>query len=305
MNVTIRTAPPVRLARSLTALAAALGLAAGLAGCSRKSDNEPVVAAASFTPARSRAALGSPLEVTYKFVVASDAKFNGDYRVFVHFLNADDEQMWTDDHEPPRPTSTWKPGETIQYTRTVFVPVYPYIGKATVRMGLYNTKDGHRLTLSGGDAQQKAYAVGTLELLPQSENVFLIFKDGWHAAEVAQDNGAVEWQWSKKAGTIAFRNPKRDVTFYLNVDGKPPYLPQPQQVTVRIGEQVVDQFTLDSAESIIRKTAISAAQLGTADTVEIVIDAGTSFVPAQTAGANSGDPRELGVRVFHAFVEPK
>ena len=122
---------------------------------------------------------------------------------------------------------------------------------------------------------------------------------------MAQDNGAVEWQWSKKAGTIAFRNPKRDVWFYLHVDGKPAFLPQPQQVTVRIGEQVVDQFTLSNPEAMIRKTAIGAAQLGTADTVELVIDAGTSFVPAQTPAAKSGDPRELGVRVFHAFIEPK
>ena len=304
MNVTIEMVTSRRAARVASSFVA-LALLAGLAGCARKADDQPPVATPGFTPVRIRAALGSPLEVTYKFVVASDAKFDGDYRVFVHFLNSDDEQMWTDDHEPPRPTSAWKPGETIQYSRTVFVPIYPYIGKATVRMGLYNPKDGKRLPLSGADAQQHAYAVGILELLPQSENVFLIFKEGWHAAEAAQDNAAVEWQWSKKAGTIAFRNPKRDVTFYLNVDGKPSYLPQPQQVTVRIGEQVVDQFTLDSSESIIRKTSISAAQLGAADTVEIVIDAGTSFVPAQTSGANSGDPRELGVRVFHAFVEPK
>jgi hypothetical protein len=287
------------------AAAGAVVMLATLAGCSRRPENETPVATPGFTPVRTRAALGSPLEVTYKFVVAPDAKFDGNYRAFVHFLNSDEEQMWTDDHEPPRPTSTWKPGETIQYTRTVFVPIYPYIGKATVRMGLYNPSDGRRLPLSGGDVQQRAYAVGTLELLPQSENIFLIFKDGWHPTEVAQDNGAVEWQWSKKAGTIAFRNPKRDVVFYLHVDGKPPFLPQSQQVTVRIGEQVVDQFTLENQESMIRKAPISAAQLGAGDTVELTVDAGTSFIPAQTPAAKSSDPRELGVRVFHAFVEPK
>lgn len=305
MNVTIGLVTPRRAARAVVLAFAGLGMLIGQAACARKGDDQPPVATPGFTAARTRAALGSPLEVKYKFVVAPDATFDGDYRVFVHFLNSDEEQMWTDDHEPPRPTSTWKPGETIEYTRTVFVPIYPYIGKATVRMGLYSPRDGHRLPLVGGDAQQHAYAVGTLELLPQSENVFLIFKDGWHAAEVAQDNGAVEWQWSKRTGTIAFRNPKRDVWFYLNVDGKPPFLPEPQQVTVRIGEQVIDQFTLSSPDAVIRKTAISGAQLGAADTVEIVVDAGTSFVPAQTAGASSSDPRELGVRVFHAFIEPK
>jgi hypothetical protein len=277
----------------------------GVSGCSRRDENEPPVATPSFSAARTRAALGSPLEVTYKFVVAPNAKFDRNYRVFVHFLNSDDEQMWTDDHEPPRPTSTWKPGETVEYTRTVFMPIYPYVGRATVRMGLYNPRDGRRLTLAGTDPQQRAYTVGAVDLLPESEKVFLIFKDGWHAGETAQDNGAVEWQWSKRTGTIAFRNPKRDVWFYLHVDGKPAYLPQAQAVTVRIGEQVVDQFTLSGPEAVIRKTAISAAQLGAGDTVELTVDAGTSFVPAQTPGANSGDPRELGLRVFHAFVEPK
>lgn len=299
MNVTTRVWTRARAA-------AAVGLMiAGLGACSRKDDNAPPVATPAFTAVRTRAALGSPLEVTYKFVVASDAKFDRNYRVFVHFLNSDDEQMWTDDHEPPRPTSTWKAGETISYTRTVFVPIYPYIGKATVRIGLYNPADGSRLPLTGTDPQQRAYVVGTLELLPQSENIFLVFKDGWHGPEVAPDNSAIEWQWSKRSGTIGFRNPKRDVWFYLDVDGKPAFLPQPQQVTVRIGDQIVDQFTLASAEPTIRRTAITAAQLGAADTVELTVDAGTSFIPAQTLAAKSGDPRELGVRVFHAFVEPK
>jgi hypothetical protein len=282
----------------------AIAVGMTLAGCSRREVEEAPVATPSFATSRARAPLGSPIDVTYKFVVAPGAKFDRDYRVFVHFLNADDEQMWTDDHEPPRPTSTWKPGETIQYARTVFVPIYPYIGTATVRMGLYSPSDGRRLVLSG-QGSQHAYAVGSLELLPQSENVFLIFKDGWHATEVAQDNAAIEWQWSKRTGTIAFRNPKRDVWFYLHLDGRPDFLAQPQPVTVRIGEHVIDQFTLSTPEAIIRKVPITAAQLGTSDTAELTVDAGVSFIPAQTPAAKSGDPRELGVRVFHAFVEPK
>ena len=28
----------------------------------------------------------------------------------------DEELMWTDDHEPPTPTSAWKPGQTVEYT---------------------------------------------------------------------------------------------------------------------------------------------------------------------------------------------
>jgi hypothetical protein len=296
-----------RTAGQVTAAAFVLAaMALGSASCSRKAPSEPPLATASFSAARSRAPLGSPLEVTYKFVVAPDAKFTEDYRVLVHFMDSDDELMWTDDHTPPTPTSSWKPGQTIEYKRTLFVPVYPYIGQATVRAGLYSGKDGHRLPLGGESVGLREYKVGTLELLPQSENIFLIYKEGWHPAEVAQDNAAVEWQWTRRTATLAFKNPKRDVWFYLNLDGRPDLQPkQPQEVTVTVGDQTIDRFPLSDKEAVIRKVPITAQQLGAADMVELKIDAGSSFVPAQTPAAKSTDPRELGVRVFHAFVEPK
>ena len=39
--------------------------------------------------------------------------------------------------------------------------------------------------------------------------------------------------------------------------------------------------------------------------VELHISVDKTFVPALIPAANSKDPRELGIRVFHAFVEPK
>ena len=96
----------------------------------------PPVATPNVTFARDRVAIGSPVKVTYQFEVAANAKFDGDYWVFVHVLNPQGEQMWNDDHLPPTPTSQWKPGQTVEYTRTIFVPNYPYIGEAAVRLGL-------------------------------------------------------------------------------------------------------------------------------------------------------------------------
>lgn len=272
-------------------------------GCSSQDANEPPLATPGFVPGRPRAPLGSPIEVTYRFAVAPGAKFDENYRVFVHFLDSDDELMWSDDHNPPTPTTQWQPGQTVEYTRTLFVPVYPYIGLTSVRMGLYS--GDKRLTLSGQDVGRKAYKVGTIELLPQSENIFVIFKDGWHQAEVATDNPAIQWQWTKRVSTLAFKNPKRDVWFYLNVDGRPDLLPSPQDVTVSVGDQVIDTFRVADREPLMRKVAITSAQLGTGDMVEMKIDAGQSFVPAQTPVAKSADQRELGIRVFHAFVEAK
>jgi hypothetical protein len=272
-------------------------------GCSSGQSTETPLATPGFTPSRARAPLGSPIEVTYRFTVAANAKFDDSYRVFVHFMDSDDELMWSDDHVPPTPTTQWQPGQTVEYKRTIFVPVYPYIGQTSVRMGLYS--NDKRAPLNGEEVGTRAYKVGTIELLPQSENVFVIFKDGWHTAEVAQDNPAIMWQWTKKVATLAFKNPKRDVWFYLNLDGRPDLLAAPQDVTVSVGDQVIDTFKVPDREPVMRKVSISAAQLGAGDMVEMKLDTGQAFVPAQTPVAKSADQRELGVRVFHAFVEPK
>lgn len=276
------------------------------AACSKKEASEPPVATPSFTPNKPRAPLGSPLEIEYKFVVAPDAKFDKKYRVLVHFLDSDDEQMWTDDHEPPTPTTSWKPGETISYKRTLFVPAYPYLGQASVRMGLY-ADDNSRASLQGQDKGRREYQVATLDLVSQTENIFLIYKDGWHQTEVTSENASIQtdWQWTKKTATVTFKNPKRDVWFYLNADGRPDLLGQPQVITISTGDQPLDQFTLADRERVLRKVSVSAAQLGAGDMVEIKIDTGGSFVPAQVPAAKSTDTRELGIRVFHAFVEPK
>src|SRR5574341_525773 len=114
--------------RPSLALALVVVLSSGPA-CRRAQDTQPPVATPGISFNHSRAALGSPLDVTYRFQVAANAPaFDQDYRVMSHFLDGDEELMWTDDHLPPVPTSQWKPGQTVQYTRTIFVPVYPYIG---------------------------------------------------------------------------------------------------------------------------------------------------------------------------------
>jgi hypothetical protein len=225
-----------------------------LAGCRRKEAPAPPVATPSVTLSQDRVPLGSPIDITYRFEVASDAPaFTEDYRVFVGVVDPDEELMWTDDHNPQVPTREWKPGQKLEYTRTVFVPVYPYVGDASIHMGLYSPTTKKRLSLSGQDMGQRAYKVAKLQLLPQTENVFTVYKEGWHGPETALDNAQVEWQWTKKAGTLAFRNPKKDSLFYLDVDNPSTTFPDGQHVQVTRGEQVVDDFTLPPAQRVLHK----------------------------------------------------
>jgi hypothetical protein len=275
--------------------------AAGLAGCHRSS-SAPPVATARLTLNHAKVPLGSPVELTYEFRVAPGVKIGQDYRVFVHFKDADDELMWTDDHFPPTPTSQWKAGETVKYTRLLFVPVYPYVGEASVEIGLYNGKDSKRLPLQGSDKGGNAYRVATLQVAPQTENIYLTFKDGWHLAEVAADNATNEWHWTKKDATISFKNPKRNAVFYLDLDGTSKLLAEPQTVSVRVGGQVLEAFPL-GPRAEVHRIPISAAQLGGDDKVELKISVDKTFVPAVVTAGAQPDARELGVRVFHAFVE--
>ena len=284
---------------SVITWAAAVALVAASISCSRKSDNEPPVATPSLTFSHDKVPIGSPAKLTYKFVVAPDAKFSTDYWVFVHVLDPTGELLWTDDHLPTPPTSAWKPGQTVEYTRTVFVPNYPYIGEASVRLGLYDRTTTNRLTLNAPQVGRKEYLVSKFQLQPQSENIFLFYKDGWHPAEVATDNAASEWQWTKKTATISFKNPRKDSTFYLEFDARTDLFTPPQQVTIRIGTETIATFAAANRERKLYTFPITAAQLGSGDMTEIVIDLDRTFSPG------SGDVRELGLRVFHAFVEPK
>lgn len=287
---------------SISISAAALAVLALSPACSRKAPDEPPVAAPSVTLNHDKVPIGSPVKLTYKFTVAANAPeiIKGeDYWVFVHVLDPTGEQLWTDDHAPVPATSTWKPGQTVEYTRTVFVPNYPYIGEAALRIGLYSRTSSKRLTLTAQEVSRKEYLATKFQLLPQSENVFLIYKDGWHAAEVAPENAASEWQWTKKTATISFRNPRKDVTFYLEWDARTDLFTPPQQVLLTLGGQPIGTFAADNREKKMLTFPITAAQLGQADMAEVVINIDRTFSPG------GGDTRELGIRVFHAFVDAK
>ncbi|MEW5981699.1 MAG: hypothetical protein AB1806_04935 [Acidobacteriota bacterium] len=280
----------------------ALGSTILTAGCGG-SRNQPPAAAPSASLQRSRVALGGAFAVTYRFTVAPTAHFDRDYHVLVHFLDPNEELLWTEDHVPPVATSAWKPGQTIEYAKTHFVPIYPYVGEAVMTLGLYDPASGERLPLAGDDTGQKEYVVSRLQLLPQTESILIVFKEGWHPAERAPDNPAAEWQWSKKDATWSFRNPRRNATFYLHYSGEPSMFDMAQTVTLYLQDQLVDSFTVDSPTETVRTLEFKAGQFGSDEMVQLRLSVDRTFVPARQA-PGSGDLRELGLRVFHAVLEP-
>jgi hypothetical protein len=291
----MRVAIPVLLAATLAA-----------AACGRAEDTEPPVATPSVTLSRPEAAVGSPVDMAYRFVVADNAPpFAEDYWVFVHFIDADGELMWTDDHRPPRPTRQWKPGDTVDYSRTMFIPKFPYTGETRVEVGLFSPESGTRLPLQGQDEGMRSYRVAVFNLRLQSDNVFVVFNKGWHETEIADEASGLEWQWTRREATLSFRNPKRESVLFLQLDQPVEAIGEPQKVDVRIGPMVIDSFMLRPGIRELRRVSVNADQFGSGQTVDMTIAVDRTFVPASIPELRSTDSRELGVRVFRAFVQPK
>jgi hypothetical protein len=276
-----------------------------LAACG-EADTAPPVATVSLSIDKTRVAIDSPIELTYRFAVTEPIP--DDYRVFVHVTDQNGTVLWNDDHDPPEPTSTWLVGETTEYTRTRFVPLFPYIGDANVQVGLH--RGGERLPLvtadGGGEVDDgRAYLVGTMQLLPTSENIFLIYKSGWHPAEFAAEDPTREWQWTEQSAVLGLRNPRSGVTLYLEYDARPDaFGDTPQTVTIYAGTEVVETFVAAEATPTLRRIPISAAALGTDDMAEVRIAVDRTFLPSDLS-AEGQDLRELGIRVYHVFVEPR
>ena len=277
---------------------AALGVLLVAVACSGPGSIEPV-AVPSFEVNTTHVPIGSPFEITLTFSVLPNAVFDEDYRVFLHFRNDAGELMWTADHYPPRPTTEWKPGSTIEYTRTILVPLSPYLGDADVYIGLYSMQDGTRLPLDGEHVGQLAYRVGKIRLLPQAENIRLSYTSGWHLLEY--DSAGVQWRWSEQVGVILFNNPRRDLRLYLSLEGEAAWDDEPRTLRVSVGDRLADRFEIVSG-SVVREIPLGASILGDTNEVELRLEVDRTFVPAELPHSDNPDTRTLGVRVRGAYL---
>lgn len=273
--------------------------------CSEPADTAPaLVTTPEVTIDRAEAPVSSPVEMTYRFALLPNASLPADYTVFVHFVDADGELMWTDDHQPPVPTSQWKAGEAVEYARTLFIPRFPYEGQTYVIVGLYSQATGERVRMEGEAVGQRAYRVASFNLRLQSEAPFVVFTEGWHQAEAAADGSGVEWQWTRKEGSLAFKNPGRDAVLYLQLD-QPVPAGGAERAEVKLGDTVLETIDLTSHQSVLRKIPISRDQFGTGETVAITIVPDRTIVPASDPALANPDRRELGARVFRAYLRPQ
>jgi hypothetical protein len=283
--------------------AVALAALSLMPACGRKSaEINPIVP--SFSVNRAKTPLGSAIEATYTFTLEPGAKkLTQDYRVLVHFLDSHKVVIFTDDHLPPTPTTQWEAGKTITYQRTVFVPVFPYVGDVTVVMGLYPAAGrAERVALKGDNAGLREYKVAKLEFQPQTENIFLVYKDGWHNPEAHPQNPSIERTWTKKDALVSFKNPRKDAVLYLEADTCFKCFQEPPTLTVSVNNKAGVSVPIESAAVFLKKIRFKAEDLGTEDWVDLRLSMSQSFVPKLLTPPMNNDDRELGLLVYHLFV---
>ena len=104
---------------------------------------------------------------------------------------------------------------------------------------------------------------------------------------------------------MTFRNPRQDVTLFFEYDARADVFgDSPQRVTVWTGTQEVETFTADNRDPALRRIQLNANALGVEEMSEIRITVDQTFSPAKVQ-AGSTDTRELGLRVYHIYVEPR
>jgi hypothetical protein len=293
----------MRVGRSWrTAAVVSLAAFALLPACRRRKPAEVNDIVPKFEVNRPRAPLGSAVEETYTWQLEPSAKKLGqDHRAFVHFLDSHKVLLFDDDHVPVPPPSSWEAGKTYTYTRTKFIPIYPYVGDVDVRVGLQPVGRGERVALKGNDAGLREYSVGKMELLPQTENIFLVYKDGWHNPESSAQNPSLERTWTKKDALVSFKNPKKDIIVYLEADTNYKAFDRPPVLTVAVGGKSGFVVPIENSEVFLKKIRVKAADLGDQEWVDLRLSMNQSFVP-KVKGVNATDDRELGLMVYHLYV---
>lgn len=250
------------------------------------------------------AEMGTPIEVTYSFSTKKEyVALAKDLWVFCHFLDPKKVIRFQDDHQPPEKiqTSEWRPNGNYHYTRTLFIPKNIPAGEYTVSLGLYAPDKGERVELDAKALDHRAYNMGTLLVeIPPQEPV-IQYSKGWYDPENVPNDVGNQWRWTKKEAVLKVKNPNSNALLYFKADGNPERFPEaPQNVTLKVGDNVIDTFAITSNETFMKKYNVEQGKLGDGKMLEIKVEVDKTFIPA--ADKVSADTRELGLRVYELYL---
>ncbi len=243
------------------------------------------------------------VKMNYEFAVSPEFKgLSDDFKIYVHFWRPKaNEMLMGDDHSPELPFSQWKAGETIRYSRVIFIPKFldeadldfEGLEKVNLSVGFHNpTVKDSKVELFHQVLDVQAASLNAPEM---------VYEEGWFQPEtnLSVPNPANQnWRWTTQKAVCTMENPKTDSLLEIRGGVNKEKAPD-QKVIIKINEQVLEEFIPETSE-FAKKYILSKDMLGNGDELKLFIETDKTFIPKQSDPASTDD-RELGVQVFFLY----
>lgn len=243
------------------------------------------------------------IKMDYAYELTNEFKeIKEDLVLFVHFWRKKTKEMIVqDDHALPQPTSSWKKGDKISYSRTLFIPrffneyAFDYKKEEIVRLtiGLTNTRNPEEKTIL---LQKDLTVESATDIAPA------IFHDmGWYQPEIdtkAENPGETNWRWTTQKAVCIIENPHKNYDLRINGGVSKNHIPD-QTVIIKINDTVLDQFIPETAK-FNKIYTLTPEMLGEQDEFQLTIETDKTFIPSQVS-PGSTDERELGMQIYFLY----
>ncbi|HDP93918.1 MAG TPA: hypothetical protein ENN40_00985 [Candidatus Aminicenantes bacterium] len=243
-------------------------------------------------------------KMDYTYRLSEDFEgFSKDYAVFVHFWRTRSKEMLVqDDHMPEILTTQWRPGQKVEYSRTLFIPKFldeidiDFEGYEEIRItvGLWDpdSSEDEKIMLFRKNVKVHPASVVAPEI---------VYAEGWNNVETDPelDNPRERrWQWTTKKAVCVIENPKKESTLIIQ-GGVDKAKIEDQKVIFRINDQLLGEFIPETAKFEKRYT-LAPAQMGDDYEFRFTIETDKAFVPAML-DPQSSDKRELGIQIYFLY----
>lgn len=236
-------------------------------------------------------------DCTDKFETLDD-----DYRFFVHFWRVKNKEMLLqDDHMPEKKFSQWKKGETIAYSRVVFLPEFleeydvEFEGYEEIKItvGVYKPGESTQNII----LFEKIFNIQSATLNAPER----VYDEGWHPQEEdrhIKDANERSWRWTKKQAVCIIENPKKECLLIIR-GGVDKAKLLDQKVIFKINENLLEEF-IPQTGKFDKEYVITPGQMGNEDEIKLIIETDKTFVPSQL-DPSVKDDRELGVQIYFLY----
>jgi hypothetical protein len=244
------------------------------------------------------------VKMNYEFDVKDEFPgLDDDYRIFVHFWRLKTKDMLLgDDHSPEKPFSQWKTGDSVKYSRVVFIPEFldefdiDFEGYEEIRLtiGLYNPAQEKE---TKAILYQKVLNVESASLNAPE----LVYDEGWNQPEhdpKIKNPKEQSWRWTKKAAVCIVQNPRKESLLIIR-GGVDKSKIADQKVIFKINDQVLEEFIPETAK-FAKEYVIAPEKMGSEDEFKLTIETDKTFIPSEL-DEKINDDRELGVQIFFFY----